>query len=94
MTCSEQINLLPEGGYQRRPALHGSQIAAGPMSHIAEIASTVVGHGVMFEISPNALDWVHVGCVGRQLVDFHTLQQARVLLCVELIARLSFRGGG
>src|SRR5271154_3086355 len=39
------------------------------MSYIAEIASTVVGHGVMFEISPNALDRVHVGCVRRQVVD-------------------------
>src|SRR5216684_1706984 len=45
------------------------------MSYIAEIASTVVGHGVMFEISPNALDRVHVGCVRRQVVyrDLPTL---------------------
>src|SRR5271156_6344715 len=39
------------------------------MSHIAEVASTVVGHSVMFEISPNALDGVHVGCVRGQVVD-------------------------
>src|SRR5579863_521473 len=39
------------------------------MSHIAEVASTVVGHGVMFEIPPNALDGVHVGCVRGQIVD-------------------------
>src|SRR6266700_50129 len=39
------------------------------MSHIAEVASTVVGHGVMFEISPNTLDGVHVGCVRGQVVD-------------------------
>jgi hypothetical protein len=39
------------------------------MRHIAEIASAVVGHGVMFEISPNAFDRIHVGCVGRQIVD-------------------------
>src|SRR5271155_942075 len=51
------------------PTLHRSQIAAGSMSYIAEIARTVVGHGVMFEISPNTLDRVHVGCVGRQVVD-------------------------
>ncbi len=69
MTCSEQINLLPEGGYQRRSALHASQIATGAMSYIAEIASAVVGRGVMFEVSPNALDRVHVGCVPGQVVD-------------------------
>jgi hypothetical protein len=39
------------------------------MSYVAEIASTVVGHGVMFEVSPNALDRVYVGCVRRQVVE-------------------------
>ena len=39
------------------------------MSHIAEVASTVVGYGVMFEISPNALDGVHFGGGGQQVVD-------------------------
>lgn len=39
------------------------------MGYITKIPSTVVGHGMMFEISPNALDGVHVGGVGRQVVD-------------------------
>lgn len=39
------------------------------MSYIAEIACTVVGHGMVFEISPNAFDRVHVGYVCRQVVD-------------------------
>ena len=69
MTLSEQLCLLPECAYQARPALHESPIAAGSASNIALIASTVVGYGVMFEISPYALHHIHVGGVGREVVD-------------------------
>ena len=41
----------------------------GYVSYIAEVARPVVGHGAIFQISPDALNAVHVRCVGRRVVD-------------------------
>ena len=39
------------------------------MGDIAQIAGAVIGHGVMFEIFPDAFDGVHTRRVGWQVVD-------------------------
>ena len=59
------------------------------MSRIAEVAGTIVGHGVMFELSPDTFNGLQVRCVGRRVVDhdlpalgldvrFHELRAVRL----------------
>lgn len=50
-------------------SLHGSQVAAGAAGDVDEVARTVVGHGVMLEIFPDAFDGIHIRRVGGQVVD-------------------------
>ena len=49
--------------------LHEAQVVACSTGDVAEIAGTIVGHGAILEVSPDAFDEVHVGRVGGQVVD-------------------------
>src|SRR5277367_2791854 len=50
------------------------------MGDVAQVAGAVVGHGVMFEISPDAFDGVHVRRVSGQVVD-HDLTALGFHMC-------------
>ena len=39
------------------------------MGDVAKVAGAVIGHGVIFEISPNAFDGVHIRRIRGQVVD-------------------------
>ena len=61
MTTSEQLCLLPEGAHECRSALHGAKITTGAAGKVTEVRGAVVRHGVMFEVTPDALDRIHLG---------------------------------
>src|ERR1700722_1484918 len=92
MTNLEQLCLLPESAYECRSALHGAQMAACTDGEITESLSTVVRHGVMFQIAPDAFDRVHLWCVGRQelqrdcsKLSFHVLAHADRAMCLQAV---------
>ena len=66
MTGSEQLCLPPEGAHQRGAALHGTQVVSSAVRQVAKIASAEVRHGVMFEVSPDALHGIELRCIRRQ----------------------------
>jgi hypothetical protein len=101
VTCSEQIHLLPECLHKGRAALHGSQVTASAIGDVAEVSGTVVGHGMMLKVSPDAFDGIHIRCVSRQVVD-HDLaalgfdvrallvaEQTRVIMAVARVFEIS-----
>src|SRR6267378_2830400 len=69
MTSSEQFCLLPQRSDQRASALHRAQMSAGAMLEIAEVTSAEVRHGVMLEVTPDVLDGIELGSVGRQILQ-------------------------
>lgn len=82
MTCSDEISLLArECLCAGRAALHGAQIAASTTGDVSEIAGTVVGYGVMLQVSRDAFDGSHVWCIGGQVVD-----RALAVLSLEMCA--------
>jgi hypothetical protein len=49
---SEQIGLLPERANERGWALHKAHVTPDTVGKIAHIHDAVIGHGVVFEVSP------------------------------------------
>ena len=81
---SKQLRLPPECSHQGRASLHRSQAGAGVVSEVLQIASTEVGHRVRLEITPNALDRIELGGIGRQV-----LQGDRAALLLDVFAHES-----
>jgi hypothetical protein len=50
------------------------------MGDVAQVAGAVVGHGVMFEVSPDAFDGIHVRRVSGQVVN-HDLAMLSFDMC-------------
>ena len=63
---SEQLRLLPECRNECRSALHGAQVAAGPVNGVLEVRAAVVRHRVMLQISADAFDGVELWSVSGQ----------------------------
>jgi hypothetical protein len=76
MTLSKQFRLPPECRDERAAALHRTQIAAGKLSQIGQVASAVVGHGVMFQVAPDVFDWIELRGIGRQILQGDVSVQA------------------
>jgi transposase len=81
---SEQLSLLPERAYERGSALHGTQIAARANGEVPEIASAVVGHSVVLQVTPHAFDRIHLRGVGGQ-----ELQSEATALSLDVFAHES-----
>src|SRR3974390_1757596 len=69
MTVSEQLRLLPEGADQCRAALHRAQVTTRAMREVAKVAGAEVRHGVMLQVSPDALAGIELGGVGGQVLE-------------------------
>ena len=51
-------------------------------SKVTEVRGAVVQHGVMFEVAQDALDRIHLGCVGQ-----NKLKDEPPVLGLDLLAR-------
>jgi hypothetical protein len=69
MTLSKQFRLFPKCREERAAALHRTRIATGKLSQVGQVASAVVGHGMMFQLAPDVFDWIQLWGISRQILQ-------------------------
>src|SRR5580692_9523310 len=81
MTTSKQLRLFPERANQSCPTLHRAQVSTGALGEITQVTRAVVGHRVVLQIAPDALDRIELGRIGRK-----ELQRDGSALCFNILA--------
>src|SRR5208337_51973 len=63
------LGLLPERSDQGGPALHRAQAVASAGLEVVEVRCAAVGELVMLQMTPDVLDRIELGRIGRELLD-------------------------
>lgn len=84
MTMLKQIDLSREGANDARPTIQRARVPSCAVGKVAEVAASVVRHGVIREVAPDAFDAVHLGNVGRLELDGEAAVLCRGVLTDEL----------
>ncbi len=66
MTSERQFSLLPECSDEIRSLLHGFEVISGELTNFANGGKAAIGDLVFLDVSPNGVDGIEFGRVGRQ----------------------------
>ena len=86
MNISPKFGLFPKGGNKFGSAAHVGQGLASEGAQLGDVFGAEVGQAVVFEVTPNVLDRIQLGCVGRKRGDMDSSFETVDVLADEAAA--------